>query len=233
VQISMDRLCQDEAIGMSKAKSEIIRRLRLGDLRTLLRARCGHTLPDDDAGREYLWELLLLVSIGPEPDLKMRNIIQTSAKWMDNSEANQIIDQINRIPAYQRRRTARQFGEMLHIPNQEREALKLWRFIPFDMTDQQMKELRKAKHRARERGRRRAAGAKPRERSLSELKPWLTAGISRATWFRQQTEGRETNTCAIKLLNSSARTSLTEKPERPKEASHGNGGDKARVHRQR
>jgi hypothetical protein len=42
-----------------------MRRLRLGDLRKLLRARCGHTLPDNDAGREYLWELLLPTSLAP------------------------------------------------------------------------------------------------------------------------------------------------------------------------
>jgi hypothetical protein len=65
---------------MSRSKSEIIRRLRLGDLRSLLRARCGHTLPDDDAGREYLWELLLCVSLGAEPDLKMANAIEIWAK---------------------------------------------------------------------------------------------------------------------------------------------------------
>jgi hypothetical protein len=208
-----------------RSKSERLRRLKLGDLRRLLRIRCGHTLPDDDAGREYLWELLLLVSQGPEPDLKMPNIIQTWAKWMDNSEAAQIIDQINRIPIYQRRRTGRQFGEYLNIPNAEREAFKLWRFIPFDMTDQQMKELRKAKDRAGAQCRRRVAGAKPRERALSRRKPWLTAGISRATWYRkngetntsvEQQSHRETNTSATKLLLSKRRTCLTVQTEKPK-----------------
>ena len=36
-------------------QAEMIRRLRLGNLRNLLRHRCGPTLPDDDAGREYLY----------------------------------------------------------------------------------------------------------------------------------------------------------------------------------
>ena len=49
------------------AKSEMIRRLRLGDLRRLLRDRNGAVLPDDDAGREYLLELLLPISVGPPP----------------------------------------------------------------------------------------------------------------------------------------------------------------------
>jgi hypothetical protein len=89
------------------AKREIMRRLRLGDLRKLLRARCGHTLPDDDAGREYLWELLLPVSLAPEEhERKMANTVEIWAPWLGKDEAEQLIDQINRMPARERRRLA-------------------------------------------------------------------------------------------------------------------------------
>ena len=37
---------------------ETVRRLRLGDLKRVVRDRCGYELPDDDAGREYLAELV-------------------------------------------------------------------------------------------------------------------------------------------------------------------------------
>ena len=85
------------------AKREIMRRLRLGDLRKLLRARCGHTLPDDDAGREYLWELLLPVSLAPEEhERKMANTVEIWAPWLGKDEAEQLIDQINRMPARER-----------------------------------------------------------------------------------------------------------------------------------
>ena len=47
------------------AKQDGLRRVRLGHLRTVLRLRYGHTLPDDDAGREDLFELLLLHSMHP------------------------------------------------------------------------------------------------------------------------------------------------------------------------
>ena len=42
----------------------MIRRLRLGDVQKVLRQRYGHTLPDDDAGREDLRELLMPISLG-------------------------------------------------------------------------------------------------------------------------------------------------------------------------
>jgi hypothetical protein len=64
---------------------ETIRRLRLGDIRKLLRRRCGPELPDDDAGREYLYELLLPVSLGPEP-VKIANVTEIWAPWMDANE---------------------------------------------------------------------------------------------------------------------------------------------------
>lgn len=52
-----------------------MRRLRLGDVQKVLQHRYGHTLPDDDAGREDLRELLLPISLGPEAGRKMENAI--------------------------------------------------------------------------------------------------------------------------------------------------------------
>jgi hypothetical protein len=68
-------------------KSEMIRRLRLANLRKLLRDRNGPILPDDDAGREYLVELLLPISVGPHADIKMPSAIEVWAPWMDKKEA--------------------------------------------------------------------------------------------------------------------------------------------------
>jgi hypothetical protein len=59
-------------LGAGKNKgSNISRRLRLANLRKLFRDRNGPILPDDDAGREYLVELLLPISVGPHADIKM------------------------------------------------------------------------------------------------------------------------------------------------------------------
>jgi len=210
---------------MSRSKSENMRRLRLGNLRTLLRARCGHTLPNDDAGREYLWELLLPISLGTEADLKIKNTIEIWAPWLDREEARQLIDQMNRTPSYLRKPSAHQLGDRLRVSNRERERLKLWTIAPFDMTDAEFKEQRKVKDRARKHRLRRAAGSKPREQSLSRLKPWESAKVSRRTWFRRQAADgtntsaeqechRGTNSSAVKLLNSRGRSSATEKAER-------------------
>jgi hypothetical protein len=56
--------------------SETIRRLRLGDLQKILRHRYrknGYKVTDDDAGRDDLYQLLLVVSLGDGHERKMKN----------------------------------------------------------------------------------------------------------------------------------------------------------------
>jgi hypothetical protein len=231
---------------MSRAKSEIIRRLRLGNLRSLLRARYGHTLPDDDAGREDLFELLLPISLGPEHQRKMANAIEVWANWMGADEISALIDRINRMPLYERKVNARQLGERLRVSNREHESLKLRTIAPFDMTDKQLKEHRKAKDRARKNRQRRLAGCRARQeylaQSLTGLRPWNAEGISRATWFRRKKlngetslsakqESHETGPSAIKLTISSGQTSLTEKPERPEGLARTDRGESRKTDR--
>ena len=187
-----------------RSKHEIIRRLRLGDLQKFLRFRYGRTLPGDDAGRDDLHELLLPISLGPDGSTeKMKNAIEVWAPWMDSGEAMQLIDRVNRTPSYLRLPTARQLGERLPVTNQERERLNLQTIKPFDMSDEQLTELRKTRDRARKLLQRQAAGSKPRAEylanSLTKQKPWESEGISRATWYRKR---RETSASAVKLLNT-------------------------------
>jgi hypothetical protein len=171
-------------------KPETMRRLRLGDLRKLFRQRYGPTLPDDDAGREDLIQLLLPISLGPTPEKIMRNAIEVAAPWMKAEEAQQLIGRIMEIPEQARRPTAKTLGKRLNVTNAEREGLRLWTIHPADMTDEQMAEQRKAKKRARDECRRQQRGAKSRQiylaGSLSKQKPWEKNGQSRATWFRHR-----------------------------------------------
>ena len=172
---------------------EVLRRLRLGDLRRLLRHRYGPTLPDDDAGRDDLIELLLPVSLRPKsPALVMRNMIETWAPWMTGEEAFHLIQRIERTPSGLRNRTAKDLGCRLNLTSSERERLKLWTIAAVDMTDDERAEWRRKKKRQRDRLRlerkRRQAGVRGRAvylaRSLSKQKAWLVQGICRRTWER-------------------------------------------------
>jgi len=116
------------------SNNEIIRRLRLGDLRRLFADRCrGSVLPDDDAGREYLVELLLPISLSPYeairrsgavgiwgPTDRMRHEIECWAPWMSEDEARELRLEINSMPVWQRKPKPRTLGERLNVPYAER-----------------------------------------------------------------------------------------------------------------
>ncbi len=80
-------------------KSEKVRQQRVSAMRVVLKARgYGYGLPDDDAGREYLWDLLLQISLNPyDPERKMRNEISVNAKWMKEEETTEIINRIKAL----------------------------------------------------------------------------------------------------------------------------------------
>ena len=92
----------------------------------------------------------------------MLNAVEVWAPWADDKD-RELINHINRMPIYLRKPKARPLGERLRVTNQERELLKLKTIKPFDMTDEELKELRRAKDRARKQQARRRAGRDPRE----------------------------------------------------------------------
>jgi hypothetical protein len=176
-----------------RAKSETMRRLRLGDVQKVLRQRYGHTLPDDDAGREDLRELLLPISLGQEAGRKMENAVQVWAPWMNAAEAGQLMDEINRSPVYLRKPTGRELGERLRLTYQERQAWGIRTIAPCDLTDDELLERRKARAAFRKWKRRQAAGTRTRAKYLASFaksqnkqRPWEQEGISRSQWFARR-----------------------------------------------
>jgi hypothetical protein len=186
----------------------MIRRLRLANLRKLLRDRNGPILPDDDAGREYLLELLLPISIGPYADIKMPNAIEVWAPWMQKGEATQLIDHINRMPIWERKPTATTLGQRLALTNPDRERLKLWTIAPSDMGERGMAWWRKHKDKQRKHRLRQLNGAKSQGTSISKSKPWLELGIKRSTWYSQY---RWTTSSEVKLISSKDKTVQAER----------------------
>ena len=90
----------DEARQDRSKQADGFRRVRLGQVKAVLRMRGhGYVLPDDDAGREYLYELLLLHSLHPtHPVEQMRNEIEVSAPWMSEQEGEQMTKKYLRMP---------------------------------------------------------------------------------------------------------------------------------------
>jgi hypothetical protein len=198
---------------------ERMRRLRLGDLRRLLGDRNGSALPDDDAGREYLKELLLPISLGPHeavkgcraieiwgPTDRMRREIEQWAPWMQEDEAEELLDEINQMPTWERKPKARTLGERLQVLYGERGRLQLKTIGCCDMTEAGMALIRRQKKRQRDRLRRLSQGAESRAVYLaahktSKEQPWLKLGIKRSTWYSKHrwTSPRQVNLTKTEL----------------------------------
>ena len=173
------------------AKWETVRRLRYGALLKLFRDRWGYVLPDDDAGRSDLFELIMNISLAPAAvDKKMACAIETWALWMQPDEANEMVGHINRLTIYERTPTARELGNRLRLTNVERERLRLWPIAPFDKTDEELVTQRKARERHRRARKRREQGVRTRATYLSALskrpRPWEAEGVSRSTWYNNR-----------------------------------------------
>jgi hypothetical protein len=169
-------------------KNERIRRLRLRDIRNYLRGRYGHTLPDDDAGREDLRELLYPISVGPNAAIKMPKAIEIWAPWMNPAEVGELIDQINQMPIWLRKPKGRELGKRLRVTNQMRQQWGLWTIKPCDLTDEQLAEWRKARDRERKRRKRQQTRAQYLAgftNSERQTHPWLALGIKRRAYYKR------------------------------------------------
>jgi hypothetical protein len=97
----------------------------------------------------------------------------------------------------QRGYTQDQLATALAVSFACQQRLKLWSFGACDLSRRERLDRiasdKKRRDRERATERRRAAGVKPRHeyeaRSLSQLKPWDAAGMSRSKWFRVRGTG--------------------------------------------
>jgi len=207
------------------SKAETLRRRRLGDLQRLYRHRHGSALlTPDDAGREYLYELLLLASLTFNPERSMRNAIGNWAPWMDKTEAAQTIDVVNRTPIYLRKPSARVLGERMRLTSQERKDCAIVTIRPFDRTDEELVAERKDKDRVRKWRKRRAKGKKDRDAYLanckSRIKPWERFGIGRRQWERRQSKLSQVHVAgvsAVKIANGEDRLASSVRVESQQE----------------
>ena len=120
----------------------------------------------------------------------MHNAVEVFAPFLSSHDAEQIIDNVNRMPVWQRWPKARVLGESRA---KQHETLQLRGIHPCDISDEDLAERRKARKRAREQQRRKGKGAKPRSaylasfaNSINKTKPWVQLGMSKASYYRKK-----------------------------------------------
>jgi hypothetical protein len=147
----------------------------------------GSTLPDDDAGRGDLKELLFAHASSAR--CTPGHLLKIAADWAPGFDARNLIDKILATPLRYRRRKAETVGKSLLLRFEERERLGVRTIRCFDKTQAEIRAIRRQCKTDYERARRREMGVRPREQylanSLSRLKPWLALGMSERTWYRK------------------------------------------------
>jgi len=165
--------------------------LRVRDLLKLMRARHGHTLPNDATGRANA-EIIAhhLAALPGDQQRRISNWLELWAPWMPIAQARALTTEATTKP---KRWRADALAWRLHIIEIDRATLGITTIGATDCSKLERKARRKQRNRLRMQEKRRNAGIKPRAQYLADVKarakPWEAAGISRATWYRHRETG--------------------------------------------
>ncbi len=166
--------------------------IRIRELNRLLTGRHGvEELPDTpDVRRAIVIVAHHLAALPADPRKSITNWLELRAPWYSLGEMHDLIVDVIDQP---RRWKAHSLGWQLKLSAADRKTLGIKTIGAFDVSPAERHELRKADARRRDRKTRRAKGVKPRAEYLTsqaaKSKPWIKAGVSRATYYRQMRRG--------------------------------------------
>jgi hypothetical protein len=195
---------------------------RLDELDRLAHSRYGDTLPEGEEGEDFAF--VVANHIG-EPN-RIRAYLAEAAPWYAEDDTDDLIKRVatNR---YSWRADTIASKKWLNVSYAEREELGLRTIGAYDMPKRERDKLRRQRYRQRQREndrayqerRRRTEGAKPRAQyeaeSLSRTKPWLAAGVSRSTWYRNRETSASIPYTVYKRTRRTCATPATPRKPRP------------------
>jgi hypothetical protein len=162
---------------------------RAEELDRLAVHRYGDTLPDNAEGERFAF--VMAHHIG-EPN-RVRAYLDEAAPWFDEDDADKLTKGVAK-KRYRWNADKLASKEWLAVSYAERQALGLKTIGAFDMPKKARRALWRERYRDRQRAinrayqeqKRREHGMTPWAQSLSRIKPWEAAGISRRTWYRKR-----------------------------------------------
>lgn len=168
--------------------------LRLNDLAKIFRARYGHVLPDDDAGRDDLMVAVHHLASLAHPRAHVTRWLELWAPWLTIAEHKQIIGDALANP---QRWKADALAWRLRLTAADRRMLGVTTIGAIDENKAARAKRRRMLDRQRKANARKANGAKPRKtfeaQGIESAMPWITEGISRRTWYRRRKAARGTD----------------------------------------
>jgi hypothetical protein len=204
----------------------VIKRVR--EVRTVLVAHYGDTMPDDGAGRDDL-ALLLGYVMQANPGNAVPAMMAEAralAPWLTHDERRKLVEQV--AATKPTKLTADAIADRLGVTNAERNKLGLTTVGACDLTRAERNKATRKRRTDAERDRRRRGGAVSREqyeaRSLSQTRPWEAEGVCRRTWERRRAKAVTSPACRKSVATESfyARQALaTPHPASPPSLSDG------------
>jgi len=185
--------------------------LRLREIEKLIRHRHGAMIPDpeDTDDRETCLNYVRAAALSKASE----DITAWSRKWAPWATAAEIHSFI--LEAFNRRKMMKSDGVagLLNVTLTERTTIGLNTIGACDVSKSERKKMAKERKRQQDRDRqaknREARGCKNRKShealTITHQKPWVEAGVSRATWYRQR---RETQKSKV-VLNGIGDTSVS------------------------
>ena len=170
--------------------------IRVSQINRLIEHRHGPQLPDTDDAETYIRVALDHLAKLRDPSPRVRDWLTHYAPWLALQSRERLISDAIEHPL---RYGADKLGWKLRVTKAERTALNLTTIGAIDQTKAERRADARQAKRIRDRARRQAAlrdqGATPRHQyeaqSAAHTKPWIAAGMSRATWYRAR-KPRET-----------------------------------------
>lgn len=167
--------------------------LRVVAIERLIRTRHGGPVDTDD-GEAYARAAVGHVAEISADHRRLNDPVQWCRRWcpgvLDEFGEDWVWDLVNDHKSRRRGLKADEIAALLRVTEAERVSLGLQTFGAIDRNATQRHRERKARNREREKARRMAKGATPREKSLRALRPWDTYGWSEGYWRRQLKAGR-------------------------------------------
>lgn len=169
--------------------------MRLREIEAVIRHRHIRGIPDPEGTDDKELCLAYIHAVATTP--RSQSVVdwcKTWAPWISDEDILEIV-WVSRGRKYML--GAESVAKMLHVTMKERDELGLKTIGACDVSEEERKAISKRikqeRDRIRQQQNRQAKGIVPRgsyEASSAEnLKPWIAAGVSRATWYRQRETG--------------------------------------------
>jgi hypothetical protein len=156
---------------------------RVHDLESLLAARYGAELSNDDVGLED-FEILTIHVLGLKGDVG-RNLKRYAARWcpwMTEAEVEAVkLRMVGELPL-----SAAELGKLLRLTTAERLELCITTIRPFDKTAEQLERERRERQNAKKRAKRKRSRADIKAEAAAKIEAQKAAGVSKATWYRMR-----------------------------------------------